>query len=88
MTPPPLGGISGTAKAILHIRVPLFSSGQVCLHLKYDALQLGLHRVGVAAMICMAPRDDGAVLLHGGESTESVDPSLCRSCRHDLHLPR
>ena len=49
MTQPPLGGISGTAKAISHVRVTLVSSGQVGLHLKYAA-QLRLHGLGVAAM--------------------------------------
>ena len=71
MTQPPLVGICGTVRAIAHIRVPLGSCGQVRLHLKYDALQLGLHRVGVAAMFCGSPGDDGAVLLHGGKSTHA-----------------
>ena len=33
------------------------------IHLKYAAAQLRLHIVGVAAMICVAPSDDGTVLL-------------------------
>ena len=85
MTPPPLGGISGTAKAILHIRVPLVSCGQVCLHLKYDALQLGLHRVGVAAIICMAPRDDGAVFFHCNKSTGVPDNVIDTASQLILH---
>ena len=57
--------IGATAKAMPNIQVTLVSSGQVCLHLKYATLQLGLDRVGVAAMISRSPRDDGTVILHG-----------------------
>ena len=74
MTQPPLGGISGTVRAVSNIRVPLVSSGQVCLHLKYAALQLGLHRVEVASSFFIAPRDDGAVVFH---CSERYTPPVC-----------
>ena len=96
MTQPPLGGISGTAKAVSNIRVTLVSSGQIGLHLKYAA-QLGLHAVGVASVICVAPCDKGAIILHGGKSTtvprprdrhhQSADPSRCPSRRQNETAP-
>ena len=68
-----------------NIQVTLVSSGQVRLHLKYAALQLGLDRVGVAAAISGSPRNHRAVLFDCSKSTTVPDNVIDAASQLILH---